>query len=131
MSELRERSLGDLFAELSRDTSTLIRKEFELAQVEMSRKLSHAARQVAFLLVGAAVVYAGLLALVAGLVLILVRMGAAPSWAAALIVALAVLAIGGLLVGRSISALRAASLVPTKTIQSVRETTEWAKDQAR
>ena len=37
MDDLRNRSLGELFTELSRDVSVLVRKEIELARLEMSR----------------------------------------------------------------------------------------------
>ena len=37
-----DRSLGDLFAELSRETTVLVRKEIELATTEMSARLSSA-----------------------------------------------------------------------------------------
>ena len=37
-----DRSLGDLFSELSRETSALIQKEMELAKTEMSAKLTTA-----------------------------------------------------------------------------------------
>ena len=37
-----DRSLGELFAELSRQTSTLVRQEMTLAKTEMSQKASQA-----------------------------------------------------------------------------------------
>ena len=38
--EREDRSIGELFAELSQKTTTLVRQEIELAKVEMSQKAS-------------------------------------------------------------------------------------------
>ena len=40
-----DRSLGDLFAELSRETSQLVRKEMQLATAEMTAKAKTGAAQ--------------------------------------------------------------------------------------
>ena len=44
-----ERSIGELFAELSRETSVLVRKEVELATTEMTAKVKTAGTQAAIL----------------------------------------------------------------------------------
>ena len=48
-----DRSLGELFAELAQETSTLVRQEVELARVELSQKAARVGRDVASLVVGA------------------------------------------------------------------------------
>ena len=58
--DLRERPIGELVKDLSQQTSTLVRKEIELAQAELSQKGKVAGKGVG-MLAGAAV--AGLLAL--------------------------------------------------------------------
>ena len=63
-----DRSLGELFSELAQDTSTLVRKEVQLAKTEMSQKASRVGKDVGFLAVGGAVAYAGLLAVLAGVI---------------------------------------------------------------
>src|SRR5687767_14623110 len=88
-----DRSLGDLFAELSRETSVLVRKEVELATAEMSAKARVAGMQAGLVTAGGALVHAGLLVLLAGIVLGLAELGVA-AWLSALIVALAVM-LGG------------------------------------
>jgi len=40
------RSLGELFASLSKDTTTLVRQEIELAKTEISEKVSEATKNV-------------------------------------------------------------------------------------
>jgi hypothetical protein len=125
-----ERSLGDLFAELSRETGTLVRKELELAQVEVGQKLSRAGRHAALIGTGGVIAHAGALALVAALVLLLVVAGV-PAWAAALIVAIVLVAAGGLLVRSGLAAMRADNLAPTETIQTLKEGAAWVKQQTR
>ncbi len=54
-----ERSVGELFAELSRDMATLVRQEVHLAKTEVSQKASQMGKDIGFLAVGGAVAYAG------------------------------------------------------------------------
>ena len=120
------RSLGDLFSDLTREIGTLVRNEVALARVEMSAKISRAARHAGMLALGAVVALAGLFTLAASLVLVLVRAGLAP-WAAALIVGLGLAAVGAVLASRSLTALRQEDLTPTETIQTLKETSEWKR----
>jgi hypothetical protein len=53
-----------------------------------------------------------------------------PLWLSALIVAIVVMAVGGLLVQRGLADLRRANLAPTRTIATLRQDVEWAKEQA-
>lgn len=118
------RSLGDLFSDLTREISTLVRNEVALARVEMSTKISRAARHAGMLALGAVVALAGLFTLAASLVLVLVRAGM-PPWGAALLVGLGLAAIGAMLAMRALTALRQEDLTPTETIQTLKETTAW------
>jgi hypothetical protein len=122
------RSLGELFSELSRETSTLIRQEVALARGELTLNLARLGRHAALIAGGGAIAYAGLLAIVAALVLGLVRMGL-PAWAAALVGGAAVLAIGYVLIQRGLEALRGDQLTPTQTVETMKENAAWAKNQ--
>jgi hypothetical protein len=123
-----DRSLGELFAELSRDATTLIRKEFELAKAETSANLARLGRHAAYIAVGGALAYAGLLTIVAALVVILQVVGLT-WWASTLIVGIVVLLVGYLLVQRGLSALQRDRLTPTETIETLKENAAWAKGQ--
>jgi len=122
-----ERSLGELFAELTRETSTLVRKEVELAKTELTDKATRAGKNVGFLAVGGAVAYAGVLAVVAGVILLLGQ--AIPLWVSALLVGLLVTGGGYFLVQKGLTALKHMDMVPHRTIETLKEDTEWAKDQ--
>ena len=124
-----EPSLGELFADLARETSTLVRQEVELAKTEMTQKASRAGKDVAMMAAGGAVIYAGFLALLAALIAGIVAAGLAP-WLSALIVGVAVVAIGGALVWQGLAALRRVNLAPRQTIETLKEDAAWVKQQA-
>jgi len=124
-----ERSLGELFAELTRETSTLVRQEVALAKTEMTQKATQVGRDVGVIGVGGAIAYAGLLAIVAALILVLGQFVAL--WLSALIVGLVVAGVGYVLIQRGRNALKRADLTPRETIATLKEDTEWAKDQMK
>jgi hypothetical protein len=130
MDDLSNRSLGELFTDLSRDISVLVRKEIELARLEMSRIAGTLARRVTLIAIGAALAVAGLLSLMATLTLAGIALGLSPL-ASSAIVTLFALAVGGVLVMQGLSALRADTLVPTETIQTLKETGEIFRTPAR
>jgi len=123
MDDLRNRSLGELFTDLSRDVSVLVRKEIELAKLEMSRIASTLVRRATFIAIGAVLAVAGLLSLIATLTLAGIALGLSPLASSAIVTVL-MLAIGGVLVMQGLSALRRDALVPTETIQTLKETGE-------
>src|SRR3954469_13675661 len=88
-----DRSLGELFADLAHESSTLVRQEIELARAELSDKAASFARDVAFLAIGGAVLYAGLLAVLAALIIVLGSAGV-PWWLSALLGGIIVLGVG-------------------------------------
>jgi hypothetical protein len=122
------RSLGELFAELSRETTTLVRQEVELAKTELSHSASEVGKDVGFLAAGGAVAYAGFLAIIAAIIVGLGQAGVT-WWLSAAIVGIVVAAIGGFLVMRGIQDLRTANFAPTQTIQSLKEDAQWTKEQ--
>jgi hypothetical protein len=129
MAQLRdERSLGDLFSDLSRETTTLVRQEVQLAKAELTQSATEAARGIGMLVTGGAVVYAGLLFLLLAIVFGLIEAGW-DAWLAALGVGLVVVAIGAVLVLRARESLKPANLAPQKTVDTLKEDAAWAKEQ--
>jgi xanthine/uracil permease len=124
-----ERSLGELFADLARETSTLVRQEVTLARTEMTQKVSQVGRDGGTIGIGGAIAYAGFLAIVAALILGLGQF--LPLWLSALIVGLVVAGIGYAVLQRGVSALKHANLTPQETIATLKEDAEWAKDQTK
>src|SRR5688572_4628366 len=129
-TQMQERSLGELFAELSRETSELVRHEVALAKVELSQKAARVGKDVGFISMGGALAYAGLLTLVAALVMGLAAAGL-QWWAAASIVGLLVLIAGFVSTQMGLSALKRERVTPTQTIDTLKENAQWAKGQIR
>lgn len=124
-----ERSLGELFSELSSETSLLVRQEMALAKAEMTDKAREAGRQTALIVAGATLANAAVLALVAAAIIGL-SLYVTP-WLAALIVSLVVFIIAGLLIYSGVQSLKEMNPVPERTIQSIEEDVEWISEQIR
>ena len=125
-----ERSLGELFADLSRELGTLVRHEAELAKTELTGKATRIGKSVASLAIGGAVLYAGVLAVMAAVILLLATLGL-PAWISALLVGAVVLGVGWLLVRRGLELLRQTDLAPRQTVESLKENVQWAKEQTK
>jgi hypothetical protein len=129
MQQIRDdRSLGELFSDLTRSLSTLVRQELDLARTEMTARAGRLSRGGAMVGVGGALLYAAVLGAMAFVILGLVELGLSP-WLAALVVTIVVAVVGGLLVASGQDALRKADLVPRRTIDTIREDADWAKEQ--
>lgn len=129
-SELRAHSTGDLVKQLSEQTTTLVRKEIELAKAELAEK-GKAAGQGAGMFGGAAA--AALLALGTLTVLILALLDKAMDlWVAALIVTVVYGAIAAVLAmaGRD-RVKEGMPPAPKETVETVKEDVQWAKSQAK
>ena len=122
------RSIGELLAELSRETGQLVRKEVELATTEMTMKARRAGAQVGTAAAGGALVHAGLLVLLAAIVIGLAQLGVTP-WLSAAVVAVATMGLGYMLVNKGITALKGTSVAPTRAIESVKEDVKWTTKQ--
>jgi len=125
---LDNRSIGELLAELSRETSQLVRKEMELATTEMTAKARRAVAHVGVAAAGGALMHAGLLVFLAALVLGLHQLGVTP-WLSALIISAVTIGIGYLLVNRGLAQLRGGSVAPTRAMQSLKEDAKWTTRQ--
>ena len=116
---LEEASIGELVARLSEETSTLVRDELRLAQLEMARKGKYAGMGAGLLGGGALFALLGLGTLVAAAVLALALV--LPDWLAALVVAVALFVVAGVaaLVGKK-EITAAGPPVPQEALDSVK-----------
>jgi uncharacterized membrane protein len=126
---LDNRPLGDLFGDLATEMSNLVRQEVNLAKVEVSQKVKYVGRNVGYLVVGGAVAYAAMLAIIAGIIMLLARV--MPHWGAALLVGVVVAIVGWLLVGKAMTALQNAELTPRETVETLKEDATWMKEQIK
>ncbi len=117
-----DKSLPALFAELTRETVDLVRKEIALARAEVGEKVSTAQAALVSLAGGGVIILAGLilvlLALANGLAMVLPP-EVAP-WLAPLIVGVVVMLIGYFMLRSGRSHLSADGLTPHRTVNSLR-----------
>jgi hypothetical protein len=126
--DLREESMGALFAQLSDDLSTLMRQELRLAQAEMAEKGKKAGVGIGMFGGAGIVTFLALQAVTACLIALLAT--AMDVWVAALIITVIYAAGAGVLAltgKRQVS--EATPPVPEQTVDTLKEDVQWAKTQ--
>jgi drug/metabolite transporter (DMT)-like permease len=124
------RGVGDLLGDLGRQSSTLVRKEMDLARVELTSNIRRFSRGAAMVGAGGVVLYAGLLVLLAAIVFALIEAGL-DGWLAALIVAVVTLAIGGVVMYMGVKQIQKTEMAPKQTAETVQENVEFVKEQMK
>ena len=126
-------SIPELLKSLRDESTTLIRQELALAKTEMSEKASRAGKDLASVGIGAGVALVGAFALVSTVALALAaifNLALDLSWPNSLwlgwgIVGLVMTTIGVVMLKSGLSDLKRQSPVPEKTIESLKEDSQW------
>ena len=137
MPELRqERSIGELFGQLSQDMTLLVRQEVQLARTEMTEKLSKLTTNLISVGAGGFVAYLGGLALMAALILAIRDLANISLAWSALIVGGILAIIGYVMLQRGMKELKQVELAPRRSVenikddvQSIKDDVQWAKEQ--
>jgi uncharacterized membrane protein len=130
MVELKqERSIGELFGQLSQDMTLLVRQEIQLARTEMSDKLSRLATNLISVAAGGFVAYLGGLALVAAVILALRDLANISLAVSALIVGAVLAVIGWVMLQRGLKEMKRVDLAPRRTVETLKDDVQWAKEQ--
>ena len=129
MATQNGRTVPEVLQDIVGNIQEIIRSEFLLAKAEVKEEAGKAAPPLKMMLVGAILGLYGL-----GFLLWTAVLGMAtvmPMWLAALIVGvvLAVIAIG--LTGSASQRLKHVNAVPERTIDTLKENVQWAKDQIK
>jgi hypothetical protein len=124
------RSLGELFGDLTHEITTLVRQEVYLAKTEISQKATRVGRNAVYLVLGGALAYAGLLSLLAATVMGLMAAGLS-GWLAALLVGMVIAGIGGGLALKGLAGIKHVDPVPQETVRTLKENEQWAKEQLK
>lgn len=125
-----DQQIGDLVRQLSEQTSSLVRKELQLAQLEMTEKGKRAATGAGLFGGAGMVALYGIGAVIAAVILLLAT--AVAAWLSALIVAAVLLAAGGIaaLIGKK-QVQQAVPPQPEQAIQSTKRDVDHVKGKAR
>lgn len=130
MPELRqERSIGELFGQLTQDMTLLVRQEIQLARTEMSEKLSRFTTNLISVLSGGFVAYLGGLALVAALILAIRDLADISLAWSALIVGAVLAIVGYVMLQKGVKELKRVDLAPRRTVETLKDDVQWAKEQ--
>jgi len=129
MNRTDNRSIGDLFTELSQEASLLIKQEIALLRLEMTEKVSQFSRAGVYFLAAGLIAYAGFLALTGAAVFTLWLF--LPGWLSALIVALVWGGVSYFLVQRARGLLEGTDLTPHRTVETLKEITRGQPDEHR
>jgi hypothetical protein len=124
-----ERPVSGLLSDLARQGGLLLRQEVALVKAEMIGKLSQAGTGVGLLAAGGLVAFAGLIYVLAAAMFGLGMV--VDLWLAALIVGVVVLLLGGVLIWIGRTRLQAENWTPRRTIRSLKDDAEWAREQMR
>jgi uncharacterized membrane protein YqjE len=138
MPELRqqERSIGELFGQLTQDMTLLVRQEVQLARTEMTEKLSRMTTNILSVGAGGFVAYLGGLALMAALILAIRDLANISLAWSALIVGAILAIVGYVMMQKGLKELKATELAPRRSVenikddvQSIKDDVQWAKEQ--
>jgi hypothetical protein len=125
-----DRSIADVLRDVIVQATTLLRKETELARVELSENVSRAALGIGLMVGGAVLLIPALVILLEAAVAALEQNGMRPAEAAGIIGGV-VLVLGFILIAIGLTRLRVKNLMPNKTIRQLHYDAAVAKQQMR
>ncbi|MBS9404607.1 phage holin family protein [Halomonas sp. TRM85114] len=122
-------SLGSLLTTLTREMSSLVRQETQLAKAEMSEKTHQAMSGVGAIAIAGAVLFSGFLVLLAAAVFLLneVLPPDTTPWLSAIIVGLVVAIIGYVMLKSGLKKLQTQNLMPNRTMASLQSDRDLAR----
>ena len=123
--------IATLVRQLAEDSRVLLQQEIALAKLEVRQTVTAVARSSGLIAGGVLFLVLGLLVL---LVFVIIALGALLGdeyWLSTLIVGSVLALLGAVLLMTGRKGLKADHLKPERTASSVRETREWAADEAR
>lgn len=119
-------SLGEIVASVAKDLQDLLWGELTLARAELDQKLHRIIMAAIWLIGGALVAFAGLVVILQGIAAALALV--LPTWAASLIVGVAIVATGALFAWSGLAMLSLKTLTPDRTVVSLQKNVRLLKE---
>jgi uncharacterized membrane protein YqjE len=129
MTTQNGRSVPEVLQDIVGNIEEIIRSEFRLAKAEVKEEASQAAPPLKMMVVGASIGFYALGFLLLTLVMGLATMVA--TWLAALIVGAVLGLIALVLITTASKRIKHANKVPERTIETMKENVQWAKNQIK
>lgn len=124
-----DRSITEVLQDILNNVQNIIRAEVILAKSEVMDEIAKVKAAAPLLIVGGATALLATLFLIWTIVYLLALV--LPLWAAALIVTAVLAAVGGATLSSGIKQLRRVDPKPERTIATVKENVQWAKQQIK
>lgn len=124
-----DRSLGELLGEMTSSLSTLMRKEIDLARVELKEEVRQAGKAGGLLGGAALIAHMGALLLSLALALGLSDALDADPWVGLLVVGVIAVGVAAVLGAQGRNKLQQVDPVPQQTVQTLKEDVQWVKQQ--
>jgi Putative Actinobacterial Holin-X, holin superfamily III len=128
-------TIAELLKELRDESTLLLREEVALAKKEIGEKISSTARNLTYLVAGALVAYCAIIFLFLAISSLIsqafVNHGVSIVWAIFLGLLIVALVVGAASVGmilKGVQTLKKLSLVPEKTVETLKEDKTWAQN---
>lgn len=125
-----EPSISQLIGDIVADAQHVIRKELELAKVEIESIGRTALRSVRTMAAGVSIAGAGGLLLLFMVVHLVTNMTALDLWISYAIVGGAAVVLGGIMLAAGRARMRNLDLVPRETADALRKDVEWIREQS-
>jgi uncharacterized membrane protein YqjE len=129
MTTQNGRSVPEVLQDIVGNIQEIIRSEFRLAKAEVKEEGSKAAPPLTMIVVGAAIAFYAL-----GFLIFTLVMGLAtvmPTWLAALIVGAVLGLMALVMITTASKRLKQVNKVPERTIETMKENVQWAKNQIK
>jgi uncharacterized membrane protein YqjE len=124
-----DRSFSDLLQDIIRNVQEIVRSEVRLAKTEIREE---AAKTKASLVLLGAGALTGFLAILFLLLMIASALALVmPNWAAALVVGAALAVAAGVMLMGGVKSFQRIHPAPERTVQTIKENIEWAKQQTK
>lgn len=124
-----DRSLSDVFQDIIRNVQEIVRSEVRLAKAEIREEAARAKSPT--LLLGAGVVTAIFAMLFLLLMIVYALALVMPSWAAALIVGAVLAVVASVILTAAIGRFKQIHGIPERTVETIKENVEWAKQHTK
>lgn len=128
-ADLKEESVGELFKELGKGTTDIMRKEVQLARSELEATIQRTARASVWLVLAMAPVVIALVLMAMGIVYGLDAW--MPRWVAGLVAAGVMLGVAGAMAFVGYSKLKKVSPAPERAIADVKEEARWLENRMK
>ena len=126
---IADRSFSDVFQDIIRNAQEMVRSEVRLAKTEIREEVVKAKSSLGLLGAGAVTAIFAILFLLLMIFFALVLV--MPAWAAALILGASLAVVASVMLTMGVTRFKQIHATPERTVETIKENIEWAKQQTK